>query len=347
MKMSRREMLSSAALAALAAATGTWMPRASAASGSVIVGTWGGDYANLMRAGIDDKLMTPQGVQVLQDISGPTERRMKLFAERNSRRGSMDVACLADFDTYAVGKANLLVPVSASNVPRMSKVLPFLVHPYSVPALYSAHVIVYRSDLVKTPPTSFAELWDKKYAGRVGLIDQLFTTNTAIAALMGGGSMDNFAPAGKMLAEWRQLGTKVFPSTDSVAAALKSGDIWMTIVAAARGYMWHQAGIPLAHAVPREGGFPSLYEAGVPKNARNQTGGLDYLNAMLDPRAQVVFASRMGYLPTVSDAQLPPELDKQINFTPAEKERMLKVDYGYLQAQQASILDTWSKTFRA
>jgi putative spermidine/putrescine transport system substrate-binding protein len=346
MNMNRRDLLSASAMTALAALS-DGLPKLAWAADGVTVATWGGDNATVLRNGIDPLIYKESGIRVVQDISGPTQRRMKMFAERSSRRGSMDVSCLADFDMYAVGRAGLLMPINEENVPRSSKVLPFLRSPFAIPTHWSAQCIVYRSDIIKTPPQSIHELWNPKYKGKVGLIDQLFTTNTAFAAIAGGGSMTNFAPAAAKLQEWRDLGTKVYPSTDSVAAGFKTGEVWFTIVGAARAYMWRKEGIPLLHSVPQEGGFVAAYQAGVPKNARNVKGGLLYLNGLLEPESATAWASKMGYLPTVSDAQLPPELDKEINFTQAEKDRMLKTDLAYLQENQANILDVWSKTFRA
>ena len=90
----------------------------------------------------------------------------------------------------------------------------------------------------------------------------------------------------------------------------------------------------------------SIAEAAVPKNARNKESGFKYLNAMLEPAAQQVFASKMGYVPTVSDAPLDPALDRQINFSEAERARLWKPDFGYLATQQAAVFDFWNKDFK-
>jgi putative spermidine/putrescine transport system substrate-binding protein len=311
-----------------------------------VVGTWGGDFGDILRDGVDVPLMKPAGIEVLQDISGPVQRRTKLFAERQNRRGSMDVACLADFDMFAAAQQNALEALTEETVPRLAKVLPLFHKPSSIPQIYSAHTIVYNTARVPVAPKSIHDLWDPKYRGRVGLTDFLFTTNTAFAAMAGGGSMTDFEPAKKKLMEWRSLDVKVFASVEATAAALKSEEIWFTIIAAARAYMWRQAGLPLGSVIAEEGAFPTLYEAAVPRNARNRETGLRYLNAMLEPGPQRAFAARMGYVPTVSDAPLDPDLDRQINFSEAERARFWKPDFGYLVAQQGAMLDFWNRDFK-
>ncbi|SAI34424.1 ABC transporter substrate-binding protein [Bordetella ansorpii] len=338
--LTRRQLL-------CAAMAGAAFPGLSfAARQQLVVGTWGGDFGNILKASVDDALMEPKGIEVVQSIGAPMQRRAKLLAERNSRRGSMDVACLADFDIHAAAGMNALAPVNEDTVARTRHVLPFLKKSHAIPHIYSAYVIVYNTDMVKTPPTSFADLWDPKWRGRVGLCDFQYTTNTAIAAIVGGGSMSNFAPAQAKLDEMKALDAKVLPSTEAVAVALKSGEIWFTIIAAARAYMWRKQGVPVARIVPSEGGIPTSYEAAVPANTRQKELAYGYLDAMLSPSAQSAFASRMGYLPTVDDVKLPEELEREINFTTQQREKMMQLDLDYLQQNQASILDAWNKTFK-
>jgi len=227
-KLTRRGLIGGAAFAALFPAS------AHAEASQVVVGTWGGDYGDLLREGVDSAIMKPLGIEVLQDISSPVPRRTKLLAERQSRRGSMDVACLADFDMFAATQLSALEEVSEANTPRLAKVQPFLKKSHSIPQIYSAHTIVYNTDRVTMPPKSLHDLWDPKYRGKVGLSDFLYTTNTAFAAVAGGGSMTDFEPAKKKLMEWRSLDVKVLASVEAAAAALKSEEIWFTIVAAAR-----------------------------------------------------------------------------------------------------------------
>ena len=98
--ISRRHFLSASAGAATMLASNA--PMARAESGQVVVGTWGGDYGQLLSDLIDKPLVAPKGIEVVQDVANGEPRKTKLLAERQSRRGSMDVACLSDSDHYIV-----------------------------------------------------------------------------------------------------------------------------------------------------------------------------------------------------------------------------------------------------
>ncbi|XUM22626.1 ABC transporter substrate-binding protein [Bradyrhizobium oligotrophicum S58] len=342
--ISRRHFLSaSAGIAALASG----MPTARAEGGQVVVGTWGGDYGQLLADIIDKPIMTPKGFEIVQDVANADPRKTKLLAERQSRRGSMDVSCLSDNDTYIVSQSDVFEKVDAAQVKRLDKVFPELRSEIAIPHIYSAQVILYNTNQVKAPPQSFADLWDPKWRGKIGLADILYPNNTLAAALAGGGGVSNLDPAEKKLMEWRSLDVKIYPSNEALAAALKSEEVWLTTMWLARGFMWKKSGIPLAHVVPKEGTPAIVFQASVPKNAKNKAGGFAYLDAMLDAKAQGGFADKMGYVPTVTDAPLPEDLAKQVSLTEAERARLLKPDYAYAAGRSQRTLDFWNKEFKA
>src|ERR1700744_1133803 len=342
--ISRRRFLSAGAGAATFLAS---QPRFARAEGSqVVVGTWGGDYGQLLSDLVDKPLLAPKGVEVLQDVANADPRKTKLLAERQSRSGSMDVACLSDSDHYLVAGTDAFETVDATKVPRLGKRFPALRTDTAIPHIYSAQVILYNVNQVKTPPTSWADLWDPKWKGRVGLADILYPNNTLLAALARGGSVSNYDPGEKMLMQLRSLDAKIYPSNEALAAALKSEEVWLTSMWLARVCMWNNSGIPLSHVVPKEGAVSIVFEASVPRNARNKDGGFNYLEAMLDPKAQVAFADKMGYVPTVSDAVLPEDLAAQVSLSEADRDRLLKPDYKYLTDRSQRTLDFWNKEFK-
>lgn len=335
------------ALAAAVAAGTAGLPGLTRAQErQVVIGTWGGDYGELLQQTIDRPLMQPRGVTVVQDVANAPPRKTKLLAERQARRGTLDVAALSDTDMFELAQQATFEPVTEAQVPRLSAVIPALRKPYAVPHIYSAKVILYNPNRVNPAPTSYADLWDPKWRGRVGLSDLLYAQYTETAAIVGGGSPANFEPAWAKLREWRSLDVRIYPSNEALAAALQSEEVWLTVMWLARGFMWQKAGIPVRHAVPREGATSIAFEWAVPRNTRNKELAWSYLDASLDPRAQVGFADRMGYLPTVTDATLAPELAGRISLSEADRGRLLTPDYAYLAQHHQRVIDFWNRDFK-
>ena len=340
-RASRREFLTAAGAAALAAG----LPSPAFAKGQVIVGTWGGDYQALLTANFEKPVLGPKGIEVVHDVGNAPPRKTKLIAERQSRRGTTDVSCLSDIDMFEMAQQGFFDDVDMAKVPNAKNVIKQLQKKYAIPHIYSGKVIVFNP--AKMNVKSYAELWDPKYKGRIGFADGLYMQVIESAALINGGSMTNFEPGKAKLAELKANDPKVYPSNEALAAALKSEEVWATIMWRARGFMWKKAGIPLTTVAPTEGATPIIFEAAVPKNAQNKDNAWAYLDAMLDPGGQVLFADKMGYVPTVTNAKLPDDLAKEIGFTEAEQAKFNTPDYDYIAKNNAQLLEWWNKSFKA
>ena len=339
MKLGRRTLLGTAAAATLA-------PNARAA-GQVIVGTWGGDYAALLADNIDKPLLAPAGTEVLQDVGNQDARRAKITAERTSRRGGMDVACLSDIDLYTMSQLGVWEPITEENVPNLKHVPKAYRTAYSIPHIISGKVMVYNPAKMAAPK-GFIDMWDSKNAGKLGLIDIQYLYVIMLANLAHGGPMDDFTRGKKALMELKKAANpRIYPSNEAFATGMKTDEVLYGPMWLARGVFWKKGGINMATAVPSEGAIAYVSGAAVTKNAPNKANGLAYLNAMLEPRAQNAFAEKMSYAPTTDNANVPAPLMKEIGFTDAETAAMKYPDFGYLAKETAGLLDWWNKEFKA
>ena len=81
--LSRRGVLGGATLLAAPA-----IIRPARAAEQCVVGTWGGDYARLLRENIDDPILKPAGIEVVQDVGDESPRVSKLYAQKKLPRGT-------------------------------------------------------------------------------------------------------------------------------------------------------------------------------------------------------------------------------------------------------------------
>lgn len=347
-RTARRNFLKTASGLLMAPSLGLVVGEAHAAAAcpSVVVGTWGGDYQNLLSSNIGGPIIKAEGGDVVYATADQVSRMTKMRAEKGSRRGSMDVTCLADIDMYDMNRADLLLPVDAAEVPNVASTFDLFRKPYSIPHIYSAMVIVYNPAKFSSAPDSFNAALDPRYKGRVGLSDILYNFNAMTGALAAGDKSGTLTSGIKFLRELKKNQPKVYPSNEAVAAALKTGDVWMTCMWKARAIQWKKAGVPIDFAFPQEGAVPAVFEAAVPKTSRSQPCGFNYLNAMLDPRAQLGFAQTMGYAPTVKNASLPADLQKMVGFSDAQLAKLLHIDYAKTAEQKPGLLDYWNQDFK-
>jgi putative spermidine/putrescine transport system substrate-binding protein len=320
---------------------------AHAASGQIVVGTWGGDYQNLQQQHIAEPILKPMGVDVIFDTANDTVRKTKLMAERRLPRGSMDIACLTASGSYEMWKNGAIEELDESKIPNLVHVVPQLKTKYSVPHIYTGRVILYNPKLIKTPPTSYADLWNPEYAGKVGVIDIQYQTTIETAAMVNGGSLTNYEPGKEKLLELKKMGVKIYPTNEAMAQALKTEECAICIMWQARGVMWQNAGIPVEMVVPKEGVVLYVSDASIPKNARNKEAAYAYLNAILDPKAQTAFAKTMGYATTNQNVELEQALASKVQLPPDVQKNFMMQDQEYLSKNDPQLQEWWNKVFKA
>lgn len=340
-RLSRRAALGG--MAALAAGLGN---RAAHAAERCVVGTWGGDYARLLRENIDTPILKPQGIDVIQTVADEAPRVAQVRAQKPLPRGTLDIACVGAPNGYLLAAAGLLETLDETKVPNLKHVIPalhsgtFMPNQF-VPHIYSVQGLAYNPKTVKDPPTSWADLLDPKWKGKVGALATAGTWVMQGAALAAGGNSDNFDAAKAYLTKLNANGLRVYAETDDMAPAFKSGEIEVSIVWLARTVMWQNADFPVQGTVPKEGAI--IYTSGMtmPKNAPDKEAAYKYMNALLEPSAQRGFAAHMGYVPTVGDADLTGKTAEQLKLP--EDAKLVQPDYAKIAAMTPELNDWWLK----
>ena len=268
--------------------------RRARADETFVLGTWGGDYQRLQMENIELPLVRKLGLQSVVDAGDEAPRVAKIMATRRLPRGSMDVACVQAVQAYALAEAGVLEPLTAENVPNLANVKLGLGTATFAPHIWSPQIVSYSPQRVTPAPTGFGDLLDPKHAGKVGFPDGNFFYVMMAAGLYAGGSANDFEKAKEVMAKVNANGLRLYPSTDAGGPPFKTGEIDIGVMWLARISMWQNAGIPVAAAFPKEGCI--LYVSGmvVPKNAPNKAAAFKYINAMLDPAAQLGFRPEHG-----------------------------------------------------
>jgi putative spermidine/putrescine transport system substrate-binding protein len=317
--------------------------------GNVVVGTWGGDYARLLSEDVQSVLDNAGGYRMVLDTGSHTARKTKLLTAARIGGNPMDVTCLSDGDMYQMYAQNILTRVADLDIPNHANVFDTFANEYSIPHIYSGLVIVYDTTQVNKAPTSYADLWTEEYRGAVGFSDIMIDPMLVAVSHAHSGSVTNFGAAKDALMEMKEAagGVKVYSSNEALANAFEAKEIKATLMWKARAYQWSQAGLPVAAATASEGAIPGTFNAAVSRFTENKAGAAAVLNAMLDPDMQLLFTKAMGYLPTVSNAQISDEMRTTLGFTDAEREAFVRPDYGYIAEQISDTMTWWNQVFKA
>lgn len=328
-------------------ATGLLPHAGQAQSGDLVVSNWGGSWNDYMVESFEGQAFEETGVTLVKDLAPVSERKARLLAERRLPRSSVDLTWLSDGDAFEMQQQDVLEWLDFDKIPNFANILPSLQTPYYVPAIYGGVVLLYNTNTITTPPTSFEDLWNPEYRGRVGLYDQIYFNYIYAASLVAGGSMGNVEPAFDKLMEMKEkVQPRLYPSHDALAAGFENGEIDISANYSARALLWKHNGLPIEMSYPKEGAIAIAFGVGMSKKASNKEAAYAYLNKMLAPQSMANIARKTYYSVATSDADLSAEEKASLEFPVDQQKALHFADYAYAAKNDAAWLDWWNKEFK-
>jgi putative spermidine/putrescine transport system substrate-binding protein len=346
-QISRRGFLAGAAGAAVSISA---LRDARAASGQIVVANWGGDWNDRTVQFFEAPIVEKAGYTIVRDLDGFDQRRTKIIAGRRLPKAPMDVAHMDDATAFELNALEALDPIDEAGVPRLKDVVQQLKTPTFVPWQYSGWVLGYNPDKVKEPPKSFADLWDPKYKGMIGLSDAHWFHHMEVAALKIGKTLDNIDPEAikaSMLEMKKATNPRIYPNHLQQAQALKNEEIVVATNYKARLLQFASEGANVAANYPAEGGIAIIFGFVIPKKISNSEGAKFYCNALLDPDGLAGLTQKSFYSAANTKTVLPEDAAKKIAFSADEQKALHNRPHQFWLKNRNDLLDWWNKEFKS
>lgn len=205
-----------------------------------------------------------------------------------------------------LAKANLLKPINYQRVPNFKNISAnfrdLIFDPgnkYSIPFHWGTTGILVRTDVVDRPVTSWNDLWDPAFAGKVGIwAMQRSTMQITLKAL--GYSINSEDPAelekaGQYMLQLKPNVVLVSGLDGSMVPMLESGELEI-------GYGWaydaalaKESNAPIEYIIPVEGTILWMDSFVIPANANNPRGAELFLNFILRPEIAAQIINESSY----------------------------------------------------
>jgi len=274
-----------------------------------------------------------------------------LIAQR--ARPQWDMGQLDQNTSAQQGALNTVVEWKESRIPNLKKVHPAFRYQFLAGVVHTPYGIAVNTKRIKKPITSWFDLWDPEFAGKVAFPDWVWSGEQVFHALnlLAGGDAENIDPGIAKLKElYKTRNAKTINNVEHTKQLLLAEEVWIAPYFGARTEQAKAAGAPVEFVIPKEGGMSWIYNTAVIANRPPESIALSeaFANDTLDAEKQIAFSRLCGYPPTNIDAMknLPPDL-KRLEYSEADLEAMGKLarrfDYMAQFAYRDRNRERWNK----
>lgn len=294
-------------VALLSAACVTAAQPAPAAPQPLVVASWAGYMPQDILDAFTEEYKVP--VQFV-DYSDQDQALEWLRAGR-----PLDVVVLGDTYIPVAVEEGLLAPLNFQNIPNFRNLGPnfrdLVFDPenrYSIMIQWGTTGLVVRTDRTLAPVTSWADLWNPDYAGRIGVWpykDELIgITLKALGYSLNSEDPDELAAAGEKL---RQLRANVYlldPNQPTGVSQLLDDKTVMIYGWSYDAVAAHQQNVAAEYVLPSEGTMLWTDSVTIPAASRRKQAAEQFINFLLRPEISAEFVNQL-WLPSPNEAARP------------------------------------------
>jgi putative spermidine/putrescine transport system substrate-binding protein len=320
------------------ASAGTSAQAPAQTGGQIVFATWS-SHADFLKDAFA-KFENDTGIKVQLELDDAGQRTTKLFAEKDAP--SIDVALVTPGDAAKLAQNGVTAPPNP-NLPNMANLYPSAHSDYGYVSNYLTIGLFYNPTKTSAP-TSWLDLWDAKYKGKVGLStwpESPAVVELMMAARLHGGSDDNLDPGFQALQQL--LPVKFYSQTPNLEPLVAQGDV----VIGAENYgvikQLKDKGLPIEWATPKEGAAFDTNFMVITKGSKNKAAAEKFADFFLGPDVQLAYMRARAYGTVNKSVTIPPELQGQVHPTADEEKSLIPIPWDKFSARDQEISEQWTK----
>lgn len=270
------------------------------------------------------------------------------FTEMQANRDDpvVDVAMFISPLVPIVVASGLTESLSADSIPNLDDVDPTVrdADDAFAPVTYGTWGIMYNSNEVSEPPTSWSDLLRDDLAGHVSAPNIAYNSSLYTVDAMArleGGSLEDPEAGFDAYRQIRERGPGLWDGESTAIGWMKTGEIWVTPFFS--GNVLQLQSDPdlegLEFVVPDEGGYFVPFNVFKVANAPNPAGADTFINHMLSVEAQEAWVAAGRARPVNVNVDVPPEIEATV----PTADELLHLDWGYFAENRDEIVNRFNE----
>jgi putative spermidine/putrescine transport system substrate-binding protein len=337
----RRQVLASGLAGGLAAVLPS---SARAQANGFTMTSLGGGYEQTLRRTVIEPFSKQFGAEIALKLGSPAEWLTNAMV--NKRRPELDLLLLTYPDSIRAVLQDVCQTLDPAEIPNLKDVIAPWYDQYNRAGVgfgYISYGIAYREDLVKTPLTTWADLWKPEYKGMLS-VPHISAVGgwemLVVAARQRGGDEGNLEPGFAALKDLKPNVRNFFRSPVEAIQTLESGEAPIMVVAAdSRIYLMQDAGRPVRYVLPKEGALAGMGSLHIAKNTQKADLCKKFINFALSKDVQESFSNTISGGPVNKMAVLTGKAKERV----ARPDQLMLFDWKKIIPSMPQLTDRWNR----
>lgn len=316
------------------------LPRAEAASQTLYVASYAGQYEETLRKSAPKFEAENDCVIVSVPISA-------MDAVIKVRAGEqLDIVHLDPIWSFRGEAEGLFAKLDPALIPNLEHLYPVAhLSEHTVAPNIGAYGLAYNPKFVDPAPDSWAIFWDPKYAGRLAMRPFMADSIELLVAMakMNGGDEDDIDPG---FANMRAVGKNIhtwWRKHPECLELFQREEIYISLWTDGRAGWGKSQGANIEFILPKEGSFPLVSTVNVAERSKNKDLAMKYVNFLLEVDSGLEMARSMGYFPTNRNVKLSPDIQAKMAYTPTNAGDIVMADWRKIIPKMDEWNERWER----
>lgn len=275
------------------------------------------------------------------------EQLAKIAASKANPPPPLDVAILDNGPSLAAIAQDLVTPYPVAQSKYYGDILPEAKSPMGVAAFFQIIGIAYNTDRIKTPPTSWDDLWKPEYKGRVGVTNLNSSMGTGFMVALArkhGGSEANIDEAFKRLSDLKPNIGAVAANPSQAAALFQQGQIDIAPAIFNEIMLLKARDVPVDFVVPKEWAVGYNSTMHIVKNSPYAELAFKFIEASLSPEVQTkMMQAPYLVVPTNSKVEMTGEIARLFGNVEQLRDRLKFLDWTTINQNRSAWIERFNR----
>lgn len=317
------------------------------AAEELVVSTWGFNMDKIEKY-IKKPFEEKYGVKIVYEQGNNSARLNKLQLAKDNP--NVDVVHFSDYFTQIAINEGLLEDMDLAQIPNVERLYDISKHPLGEkygPAytLYN-YGLVYRTDKVSEPVTSWKDLWRDEFKDFVSLPDISTTQGPATVMMTGlawGSGAKDADTAFAKLAEIKDNVIKFYNRSSELISLIQQEEVW---IAPVQRFAWGnlvKTGLPLAWVNPSEGTVGTQNLICLVKGTSKADLAYKYIDFVLSDDVQTAMAMSLVDSPANKYVEVSEEVANFLTYGKETIDQLIVLDIPYILEVRDAWVERWNR----